>query len=163
MDSQTDNPDLKPTSEPNPNLVEAESPNNNDPVTYEYKSQDKNDDNKLVQEFERMINQDEKLREFAEKSLGQAKPRPDSNSNATNTDLESIIDTRILDMLRMLEEYRRKCIKEDDDYIEARRAESKFEKTLLKATKKQRTQIYNFQEKELKNIEITQKQQYQEF
>lgn len=70
---------------------------------------------------------------------------------------------RILDMLRLLEEYRKKCIEIDDDYIEARRAEDKFEKTLAKATKKQRAQIRNFQEKELESIEITQKQQFQEF
>lgn len=35
--------------------------------------------------------------------------------------------------------------------------------TLQKATKKQRSQIRDFQNKELKNIEVTQKQQYQEF
>jgi len=45
---------------------------------------------------------------------------------------------RILDMLRLLEEYRKKCINVDDDYIEAKRAEDKFAKTLAKATKKQK-------------------------
>lgn len=70
---------------------------------------------------------------------------------------------RILDMLRLLEEYRRKCIEVDDDYIEAKRAEDKFEKTLAKATKKQKEQIRTFQEKELRSIELTQQQQYKEF
>lgn len=75
----------------------------------------------------------------------------------------SIIDFRILDMLRLLEEYRRKCIKEDDDYHEARRAEDKFEKTLTKLMDKQKSQIRDFQDKELRDIEDTQKQQYIEF
>ena len=66
-------------------------------------------------------------------------------------------------MLRLLEDYRKKCIKIDDDYIEAQRAEEKFTKTLEKATKKQKVQIRNFQEKELQSIEVTQKQQFQEF
>jgi hypothetical protein len=39
----------------------------------------------------------------------------------------------------------------DDDYIEAKRAEDKFKKTLEKATKKQREQIRNFQDKELRS------------
>ena len=110
---------------------------------------------------------------------------PDSITQA-DAELESIIDMRILDMLRLLEEYRRynkapvyfhypyliqaplnqtfrKCIEVDDDYIEAKRAEDKFVKTLEKATKKQRAQIRNFQEKELESIEVTQKQQFKEF
>lgn len=148
-------------------------------------------DSHLVKEFELMISQDHKLRQFAEQNNYNTSQDTDpfkkqSSNNDEHTprspmavaDLESIADTRILDMLRMLEEYRRKCmpiliphltsfwllgIKEDDDYTEARRAEDKFEKTLQKATKKQKSQIHSFQEKELKNIEGTQKQQYQEF
>lgn len=89
----------------------------------------------------------------------------DSNTKSQDpeAELESIIDMRILDMLRLLEEYRKKCIQVDDDYIEAQRAEEKFERTLSKATKKQRAQIRNFQDRELESIEITQKQQFKEF
>lgn len=59
--------------------------------------------------------------------------------------------------------YRKKCIYVDDDYIEARRAEEKFKKTLTKASIKQKEQIRNFQDKELLSIEETQKQQFTEF
>lgn len=58
----------------------------------------------------------------------ESQSQPEGNRIETDAELESIIDMRILDMLKLLEEYRRKCIKVDDDYIEAKRAEDKFNK-----------------------------------
>lgn len=59
-----------------------------------------------------MISQDDKLREFAEQN--RQKLSQEFNNKLPEGDREGlgddqIIDTRILDMLRMLEEYRRKC------------------------------------------------------
>ncbi|CAI2373520.1 unnamed protein product [Moneuplotes crassus] len=140
--------------------------------------QPKDDNSKLVKEFQKMINEDEKLKQFAqekfpdmigkeavkEETPADEKPEGDNEEQKkADKDLESIIDMRILDMLRLLEEYRKKCIHVDDDYVEAQRAEEKFKKTLNKATKKQRAQIQSFQEKELKSIEATQRQQFEEF
>lgn len=44
-------------------------------------------------------------------------------------------DTKVLDFLRLLEEYRRKC-EEQGNYAEARKARSKFEELLRKETQR---------------------------
>lgn len=79
----------------------------------------KEEDTKLLKEFEKMIKGDDKLREFAESKYSSFSPifnfienknqssDPQLNKEG-DRDLESIIDMRILDMLRLLEEYRRK-------------------------------------------------------
>lgn len=71
-------------------------------------------------------------------------------------------DTKVLDFLRLLEEYRRKC-EEQGNYAEARKARSKFEELLRKETQRQKNNIRAAQEQELQNIEAAQKAQFLEF
>jgi hypothetical protein len=44
-------------------------------------------------------------------------------------------DTKVLDFLRLLEEYRRKC-EEQGNYAEARKSRAKFEELLRKETQR---------------------------
>ena len=71
-------------------------------------------------------------------------------------------DSQVLDFLRLLEEYRRKC-EEEGNYAEARKASSKFEELLKKEVTRQRNKIRAAQEHELANIEAAQKAQFIEF
>jgi hypothetical protein len=71
-------------------------------------------------------------------------------------------DSKVLDFLRLLEEYRRKC-EEEGNYAEARKASSKFEELLKKEVTRQRNNIRAAQEHELANIEAAQKAQFIEF
>jgi len=61
-------------------------------------------------------------------------------------------DSKVLDFLRLLEEYRRKC-EEEGNYAEARKAASKFDELLKKEVARQRNNIRAAQEHELSNIE----------
>jgi len=54
----------------------------------------------------------------------------------------------VLDFLRLLEEYRRKC-EEEGNYAEARKSRSKFDELLKKETSRQRNNIRAAQEQEL--------------
>jgi len=65
-------------------------------------------------------------------------------------------DSKVLDFLRLLEEYRRKC-EDEDNYGEARKARAKFDELLKKETARQRNNIRAAQEQELLNIEAAQK------
>lgn len=65
-------------------------------------------------------------------------------------------DSKVLDFLRLLEEYRRKC-EEEGNYGEARKASSKFEELLKKEVARQKNNIRAAQEHELSNIEAAQK------
>jgi len=58
----------------------------------------------------------------------------------------------VLDFLRLLEEYRRKC-EEEGNYAEARKAASKFDELLKKEVARQRNNIRAAQEHEPSNIE----------
>ena len=49
-------------------------------------------------------------------------------------------DSKVLDFLRLLEEYRRKC-EEQGNYAEARKSRSKFDELLKKETQRQRNNI----------------------
>lgn len=71
-------------------------------------------------------------------------------------------DSKVLDFLRLLEEYRRKC-EEQGNYAEARKSRSKFDELLKKETQRQRNNIRAAQEQELQNIESAQKSQFLEF
>ena len=71
-------------------------------------------------------------------------------------------DTKVLDFLRLLEEYRRKC-EEQGNYAEARKARAKFEELLRKETQRQKNNIRAAQEQEVQNIEAAQKAQFLEF
>jgi len=84
-------------------------------------------------------------------------------SNPPNRGVISITpDSKVLDFLRLLEEYRRKC-EEEGNYGEARKAASKFEELLKKEIARQRNNIRAAQEHELANIEAAQKAQFVEF
>ena len=61
-------------------------------------------------------------------------------------------DSKVLDFLRLLEEYRRKC-EEEGNYSEAKKARSKFDELLKKETVRQKNNIRAAQEHELQNIE----------
>ena len=65
-------------------------------------------------------------------------------------------DSKVLDFLRLLEEYRRKC-EEEGNYSEAKKARSKFDELLKKETIRQKNNIKAAQEHELQNIEAAQK------
>lgn len=54
-------------------------------------------------------------------------------------------DSKVLDFLRLLEEYRRKC-EEQGNYAEARKSRSKFDELLKKETQRQRNNIRAAQE-----------------
>ena len=71
-------------------------------------------------------------------------------------------DSKVLDFLRLLEEYRRKC-EEEGNYSEAKKARSKFDELLKKETIRQKNNIRAAQEHELQNIEAAQKAQFLEF
>ena len=71
-------------------------------------------------------------------------------------------DSKVLDFLRLLEEYRRKC-EEQCNYAEARKSRSKFEELLKKEIQRQRNNIRAAHEQELQNIEAAQKAQFLEF
>ena len=57
-------------------------------------------------------------------------------------------DSKVLDFLRLLEEYRRKC-EEEGNYSEAKKARSKFDELLKKETIRQKNNIRAAQEHEL--------------
>ncbi len=57
-------------------------------------------------------------------------------------------DSKVLDFLRLLEEYRRKC-EEEGNYAEAKKSRSKFEELLKKETIRQKNNIRAAQEHEL--------------
>lgn len=61
-------------------------------------------------------------------------------------------DSKVLDFLRLLEEYRRKC-EDEGNYSEAKKARSKFDELLKKETLRQKNNIRAAQEHELQNIE----------
>ena len=49
-------------------------------------------------------------------------------------------DSKVLDFLRLLEEYRRKC-EEEGNYAEARKSRAKFDELLKKETIRQKNNI----------------------
>lgn len=57
-------------------------------------------------------------------------------------------DTKVLDFLRLLEEYRRKC-EEQGNYAEARKSRAKFDELLKKETQRQKNNIRAAQDQEL--------------
>jgi len=69
---------------------------------------------------------------------------------------------KVLDFLRLLEEYRKKC-EEDGNYTEANKAKAKYDELKKKETLRQLNSIRSTQEKELQEIENSQKEQFEEF
>lgn len=64
-------------------------------------------------------------------SLEQAEEDNLEGGNSGATEQEIKADSKIIDFLRLLEEYRRKCEKEGN-YAEARKAESKYGELMKK-------------------------------
>lgn len=85
-----------------------------------------------------------------------------ANSGSMRGMINVTADSKVLDFLRLLEEYRRKC-EEQGNYSEARKSRSKFDELLKKETQRQRNNIRAAQEQELQNIEAAQKAQFLEF
>lgn len=71
-------------------------------------------------------------------------------------------DSRVLDFLILLEDYRSKC-ESEGKYAEARKARLKYEELLRKETIRQKNNIRIAQEQELQSIENAQKSQFLEF
>lgn len=71
-------------------------------------------------------------------------------------------DSRVLDFLILLEDYRAKC-EGEGKYAEARKARIKYEELLRKETIRQKNNIRIAQEQELQSIENAQKSQFLEF
>lgn len=71
-------------------------------------------------------------------------------------------DSKVLDFLRLLEEYRKKC-EGEGSYAEARKARAKFDELMRKETIRQKNNIRTAQEQELQSIEAAQKAQFLEF
>ena len=65
-------------------------------------------------------------------------------------------DSKVIDFLRLLEEYRKKC-EIEQNYQEAKKARGKFDELLRKETIRQRNTIRAAQEQELQDIEAAQK------
>lgn len=96
-----------------------------------------------------------------------AKDDPNGNHQMDwNKNSQGIIsitaDNKVLDFLRLLEEYRKKC-EIEGNYQEAKKAAGKFEELLRKETIRQKNNIRAAQEQELQNIEAAQKAQFLEF
>jgi len=72
--------------------------------------------------------------------------------SASNGIINISADNKVLDFLRLLEEYRRKC-EIEGNYQEAKKASGKFEELLRKETIRQKNNIRAAQEQELQNIE----------
>lgn len=71
-------------------------------------------------------------------------------------------ETKILDFLHLLEEYRRKC-EDEGNYEEARKARAKYEELRKKESARQLSSMRMAQDQELQSVENTQKQQFAEF
>jgi hypothetical protein len=78
----------------------------------------------------------------------------DQNGENNEKKIEELLqtDSKVLDFLRLLEEYRRKC-EDEGNYAEARKARSKFDELMKKETSRQKSNIRTAQEHELSNIE----------
>ena len=83
-------------------------------------------------------------------------------NSSTNGVINISADNKVLDFLRLLEEYRKKC-EIEGNYQEAKKARGKFDELLRKETIRQKNNIRAAQEQELQNIEAAQKAQFLEF
>ena len=76
-------------------------------------------------------------------------PQDKGMINPTTQGIISIqADNKVLDFLRLLEEYRKKC-EIEGNYQEAKKAAGKFEELLRKETIRQKNNIRSAQEQEL--------------
>jgi len=108
----------------------------------------------LMQKIEnKIVNNNEPQQD----AMNQLQPGAGGSGGAHPAGITNIqADTKVLDFLRLLEEYRRKC-EEQGNYAEARKSRAKFEELLRKETQRQKNNIRAAQEQELQNIEAAQK------
>jgi membrane-associated HD superfamily phosphohydrolase len=99
---------------------------------------------------------------FQAQQMQQAQPMQRDLTQGRGGIINIAADSKVLDFLRLLEEYRRKC-EDEGNYAEARKARAKFDELLKKETARQRNNIRAAQEQELLNIEAAQKAQFLEF
>jgi hypothetical protein len=78
------------------------------------------------------------------------------------TGVHFLPDTKVIDFLRLLDDYRKKCEK-DGQFSEAKRARKKFEDLKQKETLRQQNNMRSAQEQELLTVENAQKAQFIEF
>eukprot|EP00347_Sterkiella_histriomuscorum_P006757 403351546 len=127
-------------------MLRAVDPNHDDIITFEeFLGMMQQIENKIVSDPNNNQRRKEFQRNSSQKGVIQISP-----------------DSKVLDFLRLLEEYRRKC-EDDGNYAEAKKARSKFDELLKKETVRQKNNIRAAQEHELQNIEAAQKAQFLEF
>lgn len=78
------------------------------------------------------------------------------------TGVHFLPDTKVIDFLKLLDDYRKKCEK-DGVFSEAKRARKKFEDLKEKETLRQQNNMRSAQEQELLTVENAQKAQFIEF
>jgi len=71
-------------------------------------------------------------------------------------------DNKVIDFLKLLEEYRKKC-ESEGDYAEAKKARAKFDELKKKESIRQQNNIRSMQDQELHSIESAQKTQITQF
>lgn len=121
-------------------LLKSIDPTNKDTITFqEFISLMQLVENKIIKNDPTNANRKEYQRTSSQKGVIQISP-----------------DSKVLDFLRLLEEYRRKC-EEEGNYSEAKKARHKFDELLKKETTRQKNNIRAAQEHELINIEAAQK------
>lgn len=90
----------------------------------------------LMQQVENQI-----VNSNQEAPTGIQQPNSDQLQAPTSQSITNVkADTKVLDFLRLLEEYRRKC-EEQGNYSEAKKSRSKFEELLRKETQRQKNNI----------------------
>lgn len=137
-------------------FVDRLDPNSNGRITFEeFLDLMQQIENKIVKDTTGMGNADTS----AQQQTQQEHLMRDTSSRGM---INVTADSKVLDFLRLLEEYRRKC-EEQGNYAEARKSRSKFDELLKKETQRQRNNIRAAQEQELANIESAQKAQFLEF
>ena len=112
------------------------------------------------EEFVRVLGKVEKS--LKEGSDGHKSPPAEEDKRATPGDDMTAPETKILDFLNLLEEYRRKC-EDEGNYEEARKARAKYEELRKKESSRQLSNMRMAQDQELQSVESTQKQQFAEF
>ena len=111
----------------------------------------------LMQQIENKIVKDTGMTGNADMSAQQMAPHEQMMRDTSSRGMINVTaDSKVLDFLRLLEEYRRKC-EEQGNYAEARKSRAKFEELLRKETQRQKNNIRAAQEQELQNIEAAQK------
>ena len=101
-------------------MIRSVDPNHDDMITFE--------------EFLQMIQQLENKMTKPNNEFDPKRTGSEFNRNSSQKGVINIApDSKVLDFLRLLEEYRRKC-EEEGNYAEARKSKSKFDELLKKET-----------------------------